>query len=103
MNSQVYPENFDLFHAAKALGRPVKWTDERGESFVSDSHGRDHEMTAELPLDAEGNSLAASPPAAVSDRLRRSADVALGVRLGATRPTDPEILGRLGQHGPRLV
>jgi hypothetical protein len=68
MNSQVYPEYFDLFHAGKALGRPVKWTDERGESFVSDSHGRDHEMTAELALDAEGNFLAVSPPAAVSDR-----------------------------------
>jgi carbon-monoxide dehydrogenase large subunit len=58
MKSQVYPEYFALFHAAKALGRPVKWTDERSESFVSDSHGRDHEMTAELALDAEGNFLA---------------------------------------------
>ncbi|HWB51189.1 MAG TPA: xanthine dehydrogenase family protein molybdopterin-binding subunit [Stellaceae bacterium] len=58
MKSQVYPEYFALFHAAKTLGRPVKWTDERGESFVSDSHGRDHEMTAELALDAEGNFLA---------------------------------------------
>ncbi len=26
-----------------ALGRPVKWTDERSGSFMSDSHGRDHE------------------------------------------------------------
>src|SRR5215471_5735898 len=58
MKSQVYPEYFALIHAAKTLGRPVKWTDERGESFVSDSHGRDHEMSAELALDAEGNFLA---------------------------------------------
>jgi carbon-monoxide dehydrogenase large subunit len=58
MKSQVYPEYLALFHAAKTLGRPVKWTDERGESFVSDSHGRDHEMTGELALDAEGNFLA---------------------------------------------
>jgi aerobic carbon-monoxide dehydrogenase large subunit len=58
MNSQVYPEYFDLFHTVKALGRPVKWTNERGESFVSDSHGRDHEMSAELALDAAGNFLA---------------------------------------------
>src|SRR5271155_651667 len=58
MKSQVYPEYLALFHAAKTLGRPVKWTDERGESFVSDSHGRDHEMTAELALDAEGDFLA---------------------------------------------
>jgi Molybdopterin-binding domain of aldehyde dehydrogenase len=45
MNSQVYPEYFDLFNAAKALGRPIKWTDERGENVVSDRHVRDHEMT----------------------------------------------------------
>jgi len=47
-----------LLHAAHALGRPVKWTDERSESFISDSHGRDHEMTAELALDSAGNFLA---------------------------------------------
>jgi carbon-monoxide dehydrogenase large subunit len=41
MKSEVYPEYLALFHAARALGRPVKWTDERSESFVSDSHGRD--------------------------------------------------------------
>jgi aerobic carbon-monoxide dehydrogenase large subunit len=58
MKSAVYPEYLALFHAARALGRPVKWTDERSESFVSDSHGRDHEMTAELALDGAGNFLA---------------------------------------------
>jgi carbon-monoxide dehydrogenase large subunit len=58
MKSAVYPEYLALFHAAKALGRPVKWTDERSESFVSDSHGRDHEMTCELALDVDGNFLA---------------------------------------------
>ena len=36
----------------------MKWTDERSSSFVSDSHGRDHEKTAELALDAEGHFLA---------------------------------------------
>jgi carbon-monoxide dehydrogenase large subunit len=58
MKSQIYPEYPALFHAAKILGRPVKWTDERSESFISDNHGRDHEMTAELALDAEGTFLA---------------------------------------------
>jgi len=58
MKSAVYPEYLALFHAARALGRPVKWTDERSESFMSDSHGRDHEMIAELALDADGNFLA---------------------------------------------
>jgi aerobic carbon-monoxide dehydrogenase large subunit len=51
-------EYFCILHAARALGRPVKWTDERSGSFLSDTHGRDHQMTAELALDAEGNFLA---------------------------------------------
>ena len=58
MKAQVYPEYVCILHAAKTLGRPVKWTDERSGSFVSDNHGRDHEQTAELALDAEGNFLA---------------------------------------------
>jgi aerobic carbon-monoxide dehydrogenase large subunit len=51
-------EYFCMLHAARELGRPVKWTDDRSGSFVSDTHGRDHDMTAELALDAEGNFLA---------------------------------------------
>lgn len=58
MKASVYPEYICLLHAARALGRPVKWTDERSGSFVSDSHGRDHEMKGELALDADGNFLA---------------------------------------------
>ena len=54
----AFPEYVCVLHAARALGRPVKWTDERSGSFVSDSHGRDHEVTAELALDADGTFLA---------------------------------------------
>src|SRR5438034_3577609 len=58
MKAAPFPEHVRVLHAARALGRPVKWTDERSGSFVSDSHGRDHELTAELALDGEGNFLA---------------------------------------------
>ncbi len=58
MKASAYPEYLCLLHAAKLLGRPVKWTDERTGSFLSDQHGRDHEVTAELALDAEGRALA---------------------------------------------
>ena len=58
MKAAVYPEYICLLHAARDLGRPVKWTDERSGSFVSDSHGRDHEVVGELALDAEGRILA---------------------------------------------
>jgi aerobic carbon-monoxide dehydrogenase large subunit len=58
MKASAYPEYICLLHAARTLGRPVKWSDERSESFLSDSHGRDHEMTAELALDEAGKFLA---------------------------------------------
>jgi len=58
MKAGPYPEYVCVLHAARALGRPVKWTDDRSGSFVSDSHGRDHRVNAELALDAEGHFLA---------------------------------------------
>src|SRR6478672_1909755 len=58
MKAAPFPEYVCVLHAARSLGRPVKWTDERSGSFVSDSHGRDHELTAELALAADGAFLA---------------------------------------------
>ncbi|HUT48078.1 MAG TPA: xanthine dehydrogenase family protein molybdopterin-binding subunit [Alphaproteobacteria bacterium] len=58
MKAPAYPEYVPLLHAARALGRPVKWIDERTESFVSDYHGRHAQVDAALALDAEGNFLA---------------------------------------------
>ncbi|HKS19699.1 MAG TPA: xanthine dehydrogenase family protein molybdopterin-binding subunit [Bradyrhizobium sp.] len=58
MKNLSYPEYTCILHAAKALGRPVKWTNDRSTSFVSDSQGRSQLIHAELALDAEGNFLA---------------------------------------------
>jgi carbon-monoxide dehydrogenase large subunit len=58
MKGSPYPEYAGLFHAAKIVGRPVKWTDERSGSFLSDQHGRDHDFDAELALDKDGRFLA---------------------------------------------
>jgi carbon-monoxide dehydrogenase large subunit len=58
MKAPPYPEYGPLLLAAKRLGRPVKWTDERSESFLSDHHGRDHQRIAELALDKDGHFLA---------------------------------------------
>lgn len=49
-----YPEEVIVLYAAKKLNKPVKWTARRSESFVTDSHGRDHETVAELAVDAQG-------------------------------------------------
>src|SRR2546423_4161365 len=58
MKNVNYPEYVCILHAAKALGRPVKWTDERSTSFLSDSHGRAQQIHGELALDGEGKFLA---------------------------------------------
>jgi carbon-monoxide dehydrogenase large subunit len=52
-----YPEYALLPWAARHCGRPVKWTCERSEDFLSDYQGRDLTVTAELALDADGRFL----------------------------------------------
>jgi carbon-monoxide dehydrogenase large subunit len=47
-----YAEELLVVWASKKVGRPVKWTCDRSEAFVSDAHGRDHISTAQLALDA---------------------------------------------------
>jgi carbon-monoxide dehydrogenase large subunit len=54
----LYAEETALIWAAKRVGRPIKWTAERSESFLTDAHGRDHATTAELAMDAQGHFLA---------------------------------------------
>jgi aerobic carbon-monoxide dehydrogenase large subunit len=53
-----YPEWALLAWAAYRIGRPVKWTCERSEAFLSDYQGRDLRVEAELALDANGTFLA---------------------------------------------
>ncbi|TMH40234.1 MAG: xanthine dehydrogenase family protein molybdopterin-binding subunit [Betaproteobacteria bacterium] len=59
MKAAPYPEYVCALHAARALGRPVKWTADRFESFLADHHGRDHAFVGELALDEKGHFLAA--------------------------------------------
>ena len=97
MKSAVYPEYLAVFHAARALGRPVKWTDERSESFVSDSHGRDHEMTAELALDARRQL-----PRRAGDRLRQSRRLCRARRT-AIPPTANAVKNTIGVYKTPLI
>ncbi|TYO89570.1 xanthine dehydrogenase family protein molybdopterin-binding subunit [Oceanicella actignis] len=53
-----YAEEAFCTFAAKALRRPVKWTADRSEAFMSDAHGRDHVTKIELALDENGKFLA---------------------------------------------
>ena len=54
----LYPEQPLVVWAARRLKRAVRWTAERGESFLSDAQGRDNYSVAELALDGEGRFLA---------------------------------------------
>ena len=55
MKSAVYNEVALVLLASKRLGRPVKWTSTRSESFLCDSQARDNVTEAELALDRDGN------------------------------------------------
>ena len=54
----IYPEQVLIPWAARRVGRPVKWIAGRGEVFVADHQGRDHQAEAQLALDAEGHFVA---------------------------------------------
>lgn len=81
MKSAAFPEYVCVLHAARALGRPVKWTEDRSASFLSDTHGRDQERTAELALDADGRFLA----------LRLTGYADMGAYLGLISPMPPTV------------
>jgi carbon-monoxide dehydrogenase large subunit len=81
MKGSIYPEYVCLAHAARELGRPVKWTDERSGSFLSDHHGRDHEMTAALAIDKDGKFLA----------MRVTGYGNVGAYLGTVAPQPPSM------------
>jgi len=53
-----YAEEAAVTFAAKKIGRPVKWTAERTESFMSDAQGRDHITHAEMAFDENGKAIA---------------------------------------------
>ncbi|GEO06537.1 carbon monoxide dehydrogenase [Adhaeribacter aerolatus] len=77
-----YAEEAVLTWASKNINRPVKWTAERSESFISDVHGRDHVTKAEMGFDAEGKILA----------LRVKTYANLGAYLGTFGPAVPTYL-----------
>jgi len=79
MKSAVYPEYVPLLHAAKMLGRPVRWRDSRSESFLSDQQGRATVIDGELALDEAGRFLAV--------RVKHIAD--MGAYLTAFGPSMP--------------
>jgi carbon-monoxide dehydrogenase large subunit len=92
----LYPEDAAVIWASRELNRTIKWTAERSESFVADTHGRDHLTHAEMAMDKDGKFLA----------LRVHSDVNLGAYLATFGPVVPTILyGTLlaGQYTTPLI
>ena len=56
--TQPFPENAVMLHAAKQLGKPIKWASTRSEDFLTDFHGRAIRISGELGLDRNGKFLA---------------------------------------------
>ncbi len=83
-----YAEEAIVTWAAGQLNRPVKWTADRTESFMSDAHGRDHVTKVELALDSSGKFLA----------LRAITKANMGAYLSTFAPCIPTYL-----HGTLLA
>ncbi|HUK59079.1 MAG TPA: xanthine dehydrogenase family protein molybdopterin-binding subunit [Stellaceae bacterium] len=83
MKGQVYPEEVLVTWAAVKLGRPVKWTADRGESIASDMHGRHQIAAAALALDRDGRALA----------FRTSVDIDVGAYLSMSAGVPPHNAG----------
>ncbi len=84
MKGFLYPEQPLVLIAAKKVGRPVRWSAERTEAFLSDDHGRDMITTGELALDKDGKITA----------LRITGTANMGGYLSLYAPFIPTIAGR---------
>jgi carbon-monoxide dehydrogenase large subunit len=73
---QPYPEDVALLHAARVVGRPIKWQGTRAENLLCDNHARDAVIDCALALDAKGHFLA----------LRADIVAAMGAYFGCNGP-----------------
>jgi aerobic carbon-monoxide dehydrogenase large subunit len=78
----IYAEEVVCTWAARKCGRPVKWTSERTEAFLTDAHGRDHVTTAELATNRDG----------FITGLRVRTTAAMGAYLSSFGPLIPTVL-----------
>ncbi len=58
LKGTVYPEDGLVVWAARRVGRPVKWVEDRSEALLTDIQARDQHTAGELALDADGRILA---------------------------------------------
>ena len=67
VRGEFYPEDFLIPFAARLLGRPVKWIEDRREHLIATNHARDAECELEIACDATARSSAcAGAPRSIS-------------------------------------
>jgi carbon-monoxide dehydrogenase large subunit len=54
VRGEFYPEDFLIPFAARRLGRPVKWIEDRREHLLATNHARDAECELEIACDRDG-------------------------------------------------
>jgi carbon-monoxide dehydrogenase large subunit len=105
----IYPDQVAACFATLALGRPVKWIEERGESFLATTHGRDQVADLELAVNADGRitALRGTVHASFGAFFTPSAPNSLLARLGPMLPQgyriesiDVELVGVLANTTP---
>jgi aerobic carbon-monoxide dehydrogenase large subunit len=85
----LYPDQVAVIAAARALNRPVKWIEERSESFTATTHGRDQVADLELAADSGGHIIA----------MRGTVHAGMGAYFTPNGPGS--LLGRLGPMLPQ--
>ena len=87
VKGHVYPEDLIVSYLARALGRPVRWIEDRREHFLSAIHSRDQIHDAEVAFDDAGRILA------LRDRLLLDAGAWNPVGMGIAYNTAAHLLG----------
>lgn len=90
MRASPYPELALVLHAARTLGRPVRWTMDRSEAFIADDQARDNRTTGELALSKDGTFLAL--------RVRTVVSMGAYVSMGGAGPATMNIGGLAGVY-----
>jgi carbon-monoxide dehydrogenase large subunit len=105
----LYPDQVAVCFAALTLRRPVKWIEERAESFLATAHGRDQVADLEMAVDADGRitALRGIVHASFGAYFTPNATSSLLARLGPLLPQgyridsiDVELIGVLANTTP---
>jgi carbon-monoxide dehydrogenase large subunit len=58
VRGEFYPEDFLIPFAARKLGRPIKWTEDRRENLLASNHSREMDCEIEIACEKDGTIVA---------------------------------------------